>query len=216
MGDIDIEYDRFVFQFNGVYSSVDFSGTRTRGRDGTGGGATDARIDSELGIDTTLLECFAGYRFIDTPLKGTEENGSRIMLDGFVGGRYTNLNVDATLRSETTVTLPSGRTIEGGSALDASVSEEWFEPFVGARVGVNLSENWWLSLRGDVGGFGVDGSEFTWQAIGLVGYRWRLEGWDISVLGGYRAISQDYEDGDFGYEMLTHGPVTGISFSFAF
>lgn len=216
MGAIDIVHNRLVFQLNGVYSAVDFSGDTTRVISGPLGGTGSERIEADVSIKSTLLELFGGYRFLDRTFGGKEERASRFLLDGFVGARYTNLDMDTRLTSDTTVTLPSGRTIEAGRSIDADISEEWFEPFVGGRIALMLNERWLLGLRGDIGGFGVDDSEFTWNSIAYVGYRWRFEGWDLSLLGGYRAIGQDYSNDDFTYDVVTHGPVLGASVTFSF
>jgi hypothetical protein len=216
MGAIDMEHKRLVLQFNGVYSAVDFSGETTRVGDGPLGGTSDARIEADISVKSTLLEFFGGYRFLDREFGGKEERTSRFMLDGFVGARYTNLDMDTRLSSDTTVTLRSGRTIEAGRSIDSDISQEWIEPFVGGRIALMLNERWLLGLRGDVGGFGVDGSEFTWSSIAYVGYRWRFEGWDLSLLGGYRAIGQDYSNDDFTYDVVTHGPVLGASVTLTF
>lgn len=69
-----------------------------------------------------------------------------------------------------------------------------------------------LSLRGDIGGFGV-GSDLAWQVHGKAGYRFsELFGLDLA----YRVISMDYEKGDpgFVYDMRIFGPELGLVFHF--
>lgn len=99
-----------------------------------------------------------------------------------------------------------------GMQFSNSMNESWWDPIVGVRYRYQLGNRWWLQLRGDVGGFGV-GSNFTWQTIGLIDYQpWKY----VSLIGGYRALSLDYETGgvrdQFKYDTLLHGPVLGINF----
>ena len=67
-----------------------------------------------------------------------------------------------------------------------------------------------MTAVGDIGGFGV-GSDLTWQAIGTLDYAVndRLE-----LRAGYRALSVDYEDGKFLYDVLMQGPILGATYRF--
>lgn len=85
---------------------------------------------------------------------------------------------------------------------------------IGLQYVAPIADKWSLSLRGDVGGFGV-GSDFTWQAWAGV----RRQNTDkFSWYLGYRAISFDYEEGSGlnyqHYDLLQHGPAAGIAISF--
>ena len=95
-----------------------------------------------------------------------------------------------------------------------SASEDWIDPFIGARLRVDLTKKLMLGLRGDIGGFGI-GSEFSWNASAVLGYRFtRL----ISAWVGYRALSVDYEKGggfnSIEYDLIMHGPMIGMGFYF--
>ncbi len=74
-----------------------------------------------------------------------------------------------------------------------------------------------LVFRGDIGGFGV-GSDFAWNVAGLLFYDFDLFGKDASVIAGYRALYQDFEDGSgankFAYDVTTHGPILGMVIRF--
>lgn len=63
-----------------------------------------------------------------------------------------------------------------------------YVPIVGLRLFWDLTEHWNLRFEGDYGGFGVDDNHQTWQAVGLLGYRFPLLGvhWNTQV--GYRAM----------------------------
>jgi len=208
MGAIDIEYKGFVAQFNAAWSDVEFSGSRAFARNGT--------LSADVTMETAWIEAFGGYRFLERPLGTDTNSGRRIVLDGFVGARFTMIDVDASFTAQESVTLPDGDVLSAGQTADRDQSETWLEPFVGARVGLDLSENWSLHIRGDIGGFGISGADFAWQVAALVGYRWDLDGWSIGAFGGYRALSQDYSNDDFAWDAITHGPLLGVHFGWSF
>jgi hypothetical protein len=131
--------------------------------------------------------------------------GPKVVVDPYAGGRYTYLNTELKLQG-------------GGPQVDADKS--WVDPIVGVRTLWELTPKWNINLLGDIGGFGISGaSEFSWQAAGLVGYRFGLFGDDnANVLVGYRALYQDYKDGngsdEFKWDMTLHGPVLGLAINF--
>ena len=92
-----------------------------------------------------------------------------------------------------------------------SVSQNWVDPIIGARWWWNFAEGWGLIVRGDIGGFGV-GSDFTWQALALVDWQPFK---NVSFVGGYRALYQDFEDDSsskvFEYKATLHGPLLGVN-----
>ena len=165
-------------------------------------------------MDSSWFELFGGYRLLDEPIGKDIHSHRRVTIDGFVGGRLTIIDVNGSVTSEVDITLPDGSMLEAGRSRDQSGSEQWGEIFVGGRVGVDLSEGWTMEIRSDIGGFGINGSEFSWQAAGVIGYRWRFKTWAFSAFGGYRALGQDYTDGDFGWDMVVYGPILGVGFSF--
>jgi hypothetical protein len=93
---------------------------------------------------------------------------------------------------------------------NASGSEIWVDPIIGARVQQELSDKFFFRAAGDVGGFGVS-SDFTWQTTAMFGYRVCEGG---SVVLGYRGIGTDYEDGDTSYNCINHGPLLGVEYKF--
>jgi len=134
-------------------------------------------------------------RMMNEPL---DLDGSRRWsIHWIAGGRVTDLDIE--------VDLDAG----GGT----SGSRTWIEPFIGARTQIDVTEWLFVRVRGDVGGFGA-GSDFAWQAVGLVGISFELFGADAAVFGGYRALSQDYEDGDFEWDVTAHGPLLGFGLRF--
>ena len=68
-----------------------------------------------------------------------------------------------------------------------------------------------MTLDGSVGGFGV-GSDFAWHAVGLFGED------NARVVGGYRAMYQDYTDDSgedkFEWDVTLHGPILDLVIEF--
>jgi hypothetical protein len=154
-------------------------------------------------IDVTstilFLEAGAAYRLLDDhPLGGHPDSPARLSVDALAGARLTTLGVDLHFR-------------ELGADIDRT--NAWVDPFVGARATLDLGPRWSLRLRGDVGGFGA-GSQFTWQALGLVGYRFHIGSVPTTLFAGYRALGQDFVAHGFTWDTVTHGPMLGLSFTF--
>jgi len=171
-------------------------------------------VTASTDFDTTLtwLELVGGYRLVDTPI-GESGSGRTFTLDGLVGGRYTYITTRNEVTASAQVTLPDGTVLMPSVQRRLGQDESWIDPIVGARASVDLSEHWALSARADVGGFGV-GSEFAWQAFAAVGYRFKMGRIDATAFLGYRALSEDYSNGDFRWDVVTHGPVLGLQMSF--
>lgn len=91
-----------------------------------------------------------------------------------------------------------------------SDDQSWVDPVIGARFQAELGRSFFLRALGDIGGFGVS-SDLTWQAMAGFGYRFN-EQW--SALLTYRAISTDYSNGDFVFDVICHGPLLGVEFKF--
>jgi len=144
-----------------------------------------------------LVEFGLQYRVLDT--MSADRRG--IALDAYVGGRYTDLQLE--LKPQVTGTV--------------NQSAEWVDPIVGGQVNFGLTERFFIVLRGDIGGFGV-GSDFAWSALGLLGYRWHGAGVEWAILGGYKALGQDYTSASgarrFQWDTTMHGPIVGLSIRF--
>jgi len=205
MGAVDVVYKRFIFQLNGTWTTAEVTEERGVFRNG--------EVSADVTIDSAWVELIAGYRLIDKPLVEDADSKRRFTLDAFGGARLTALDVDAKVTASATVTLPSGIVLNASESRHQKDSEEWVEPIIGLRAGLNISEGWELTARGDIGGFGA-GSDFAWQALGAVGYRWHYDTWNFALYAGYRALGQDYSNGGFGWDMIVHGPVLGMQFLF--
>lgn len=101
-----------------------------------------------------------------------------------------------------------------GQTVSASRDADWVDPLIGLHYKSQLDDKWSLSLRGDIGGFGV-GSDLTlhgWAT--LVRQQTPTFSWYL----GYRYISYDYETGSGvnfqRYDLSQHGPGAGVAWSF--
>jgi hypothetical protein len=92
-------------------------------------------------------------------------------------------------------------------------SQTWVDPLIGVNAILRLSERWAVRAEADVGGFGV-GSDLTWNAQAALTYRFTAAGLGAFAGAGYRALSWDYEDGGFGWDVIMHGPMLGAGVRF--
>ena len=162
----------------------------------------DAKIDPTIKL--AMLTAGGSYRLGTWKLSDSAgENVPTVTVAGTFGVRYTYLDIDLDFKR-----------IRGVSG-----HKDWFDPLLGARAFFDLSEHWSFSMQGNVGGFGV-GSDFTWGAMGAIGYRFRLfsEKNNARAAAGYRAIYQDYSEGSgnnrFEWDVTLHGPILGLVIEF--
>lgn len=146
--------------------------------------------DAEVEFTHQTYSLAAAYRVSNRPTP----------LDLLAGVRYVHVKADVDLGAGL---LP---------ARSASRSEDWWDGFVGVRARVPVNDRWWLLFYGDAG---AGGSDFTWQAIGGVGYR-ASDRFDLQF--GYRHFDFDYDDGSgpdrFVYEVEFSGPYVGLGIKF--
>ena len=90
-------------------------------------------------------------------------------------------------------------------------SKTWVDPFIGGRAKAKIADNFSVSARFDIGGFGV-GSDFSWNLI--LGGSYDLK--RVSLMFGYRAWNVDYDSGErlreLKLDLTTSGPFVGITF----
>lgn len=186
------------FYFDTVY-------TRLGAEDGVGN--TDAKVKSTS--EVFMLEGAVTYQ-IGTWALGREDSAvapadrSRLALQVYGGARFTNLNLELKLEDRL-----AERSVDK--------THNWVDPIIGARTQVTLDSRWQILVGADIGGFGV-GSDFTWQALGLVSYRFEAFGVRWMASGGYRALYQDYKTGSgnsaFEWDVTLHGPIIGLTAQF--
>jgi hypothetical protein len=160
-----------------------------------------------------LIQGFAGtYRLGTWQLGDFAQAGPlSVTVDPYAGIRYTYLDTELTGRLD----LPD---LGVNARRTTEKSKNWVDPIVGLRTIWTLGERLSLAAAGDVGGTSTN-SNYSWQAVGVVGYRFGLFGInDANVVAGYRALHQKYEDGDgrsrFDWDVTLHGPIAGLTISF--
>jgi hypothetical protein len=102
------------------------------------------------------------------------------------------------------------------STLDMKLSQTiarddyWFDPYVGLRGRYNFNKTFYTAVRGEIGGFGV-GADLMWQVEGVIGINLTH---CIFTEVGYRALGAEFENNNFVFDVVTHGPqiTTGITF----
>ena len=144
----------------------------------------------------------ATWNLANSPGGSPEWAKRPITFDILAGGRYTNLNVELDFKR-----MP----------IKIEQTKTWVDPIIGVYSQMTLTEDLSIGIRADVGGFGV-GSDFTAHTAGLIGYKVYPFGWDWTLTAGYRALYQDYTDGEgfnkFTWDMWLHGPLLGLAINF--
>lgn len=96
--------------------------------------------------------------------------------------------------------------------LDRSISRNdfWFDPYVGLRTRYNFNKTYYTAVRGEIGGFGV-GADLMWEVEAAFGINLTRS---IFTEIGYRALGDNFEENNFRFETVMHGPqiTTGITF----
>jgi hypothetical protein len=95
-------------------------------------------------------------------------------------------------------------------AISGSADIHWVDPMIGVRGQKALSDKWYLSGVAAIGGFGV-GSDLMWDVYAGVGYRFTDT---ISMAMGYRAFSVDYSNNGNVIDLVSQGPLMGLTFRF--
>lgn len=203
--------------FKEIFDNLDYAlmveGEARKGRIGIYANAIYASLSDDdeasgvrLRVDADFVWAGAGGFYRLGPWSLTSEPGSsgpQVVVDPYAGARVTYLSTKLKIRS-------------GGP--QGEQDKTWVDPIVGLRTIWQLAPQWSVTALGDIGGFGA-GSEFTWQAAGMVGYRFGLFGDDNArVMAGYRALYQDYKSGhgssEFKWDMTLHGPLLALAIGF--
>ncbi len=128
-------------------------------------------------------------------------NGEKpFSIDLLAGARYWNIDTSVDIEGAG----PLGADLAIGGIIDI------IDPVVGLRARHYLTPKLSLGFRGDVGGFGIsngDTSDFSWQAIVLLGYEFTDR---YAVFAGYRALGIDAEGGNEELDLTFQGVLLGL------
>jgi hypothetical protein len=165
-----------------------------------------------IGTDLVYTDLGKDVTFENAPEVSDAENPrldmSMTIIEADVGYQFAkSLDVLAGVRG---VSSSTSLGVDAGTLAEADAS--FVDPIVGLRFRRNLSEKFWVNLRGDVGGFGV-GSDFSWFVNALGGYRVSQL---ISLDFGYRIWDFDFEsDNDLKrLDAALAGVAFGLTFHF--
>ncbi|MGV2981514.1 hypothetical protein ACERNI_15085 [Camelimonas sp. ID_303_24] len=210
MGAFEARRDRFSVMADLAYMKLGADGGGVRSVQPQVGGEVGARASVQFQM--VIAEVALGYE-----LFRVTSGESETALDIYGGGRFWWQNIEADLDLAAGLNI-DGLAIRRGRAFAKSGDVTWVDPLVGLRLRHRFSPKLDMVLRGDVGGFGA-GSKFSWQAMGYVNWEFaRTERAAWSAMIGYRALYVDYETGAgnklYRYDMLTHGPILGVTARF--
>lgn len=156
------------------------------------GTATPAGLlasSTEVTVTTTTVFGAASWRAVDTGELG---------LDVMAGLRWWSS------RNEITFT---GGALNGRTRAQ---TETWVDPTIGLGGSYDLGGSFFATGWAMAGGFGA-GSRSAWDVMAGLGYE---VGDNLSLIGGYRALSVDYENDGFVYDVVQAGPLFGLAYSF--
>jgi hypothetical protein len=95
--------------------------------------------------------------------------------------------------------------------LDQSIARDdyWFDGYGGLRLRYNFNKTFYTAVRGEVGRGVV--SDLMWEVEGVLGINITRS---VFTEIGYRALGSDFEENNFKFDVVTHGPqiTTGITF----
>lgn len=201
---IEVWYKKIIFFVDPMYMNLSSSNKNTR---------VIGSLRSDLDVEMFLMDIAAGYRVAELPLGSSAQtnNGKTwpsVAIDLYGGGRIISL--DNTLKL--TLDTPAGEI-----RARENISESWFDFIVGTRFLFNFTENLLLSLKTDIGGFGLGfSSDIDWNFAANFGYE--LPWYGITPYVGYRVLYIDYKDGSgdnrFVYDVWHTGPQVGLGVSF--
>lgn len=155
--------------------------TKISSGSGTPRGVIANRVDVTSQSFTGFLG--AGYAIVDTP---------RTRIDLVAGLRVWNADTEISF---------SGGALAGVSASDSAT---WVNGLAGVRARHFLTDSVFLSGWGLVG---AGQAKLDWDIGATIGYRFNQH---VSAVAGYRALGVDYRRGGFVYDVVQHGPITGL------
>lgn len=199
-----------------VFAQLGFGAGQTNYHNPIAGLQITTRANAALTYRLFIIEMGGLYELARLPWS-TE--GSYSTPDANLGFRYWNSSISAIFDAPANVNFTNlGFDRSFGIAIARSDAIQWVDPVIGLRMRHQFTPSQEVVVRGDVGGFGVSGNQFSWQVVGTYGYSWKYTGYDITALVGFRALSMNYSQGSgssaFALNELFYGPIIGVRFRF--
>ncbi|WP_243397386.1 hypothetical protein [Crocosphaera subtropica] len=179
----------------------------------------EATIGASLQFDQGIYDFALSYHIGDLPSHELPEQPSNrnfplIWFQPIVGVRLNDISVeiDTINRFELSSSLVN---IQGTVQRKFERGRTWFEPLLGGKFGIQISDPITFWLRGDASGFGLAGeTDISWNL--LFGLDWWIHQ-QISLQLGYHFYEIDYKtgnDNDFRFEENLNGPFVSATFHF--
>ena len=201
---IEFWWKKWIFFLDPLFMKLSSNNSQTR---------VIGSIKSDLEVKMFLMDLAMGYRVAELALgSNTKSNKFKswpaVSIDVYGGGRLLRVDNKIDLTLETPI---------GQRKQKINIGETWFDFIVGTRFLFNFTENLLLSVKSDIGGFGLGfSSNIDWNFVANIGYE--LPWWGVTPYVGYRVLYIDYKDGSgdnrFVYDMWHTGPQIGIGFRF--
>ena len=111
--------------------------------------------------------------------------------------------------AEAQITRDLYRTLVGKLDQTISRQDDWFDGYGGLRFRYNFNRTFYTAVRGEVGRGVV--SDLMWEVETCVSINLTH---CIFTEIGYRALGSNFEENNFKFDVVTHGPqiTTGITF----
>lgn len=181
---IDLRKSRFYFHTEGLYvkTTAGFEPHGVFAGSGANGSAT-----TKLAMGGINL----GYEFVREP---------SYTVTAFAGGRMTYVDTRLNINAP-------------GLGIAASASKSKFigDPVIGLYGTWDFTKRLGVYVKGDVGGFGLLGDHFTWQAE--PGGEWRISPHTYLQIE-WRWLSTDFDKGSFKHDIQLMGPQAEFGWRF--
>ena len=198
LDNLDIGFMGYVEHRRGQWSFIgDLAFLRLNDDNSTTVGR-NVELDVEAELEQTVIEGFAGYRFLDKVYEGSD-----LGVDLMFGLRHNTLKV--TMDLDVAIA-------EFSNSRSRSEEEDWFDYVVGLRFQSDYRNGWGSTVWADLGE-GSDSSSY--QLLAMVNYQ-GSSNWKF--YGGYRVLSLDYDNGSgdstFAIDLDYSGPMAGVTYVF--
>ena len=201
---LEFWWKKWIFFVDPLYMKLSSNNSQTR---------VISSLKSKLEVKMFLMDLAMGYRVAELALgSNTKSNNFKswpsVSIDVYGGGRILSVDNTINLTIETPI---------GTNKQRIKIDEAWFDFIVGTRFIFDFTENLLLSIKSDIGGFGLGfSSDIDWNFVTNVGYQ--LPWWGVTPYIGYRVLYIDYENGTgdnrFVYKMWQTGPQIGLGVRF--
>jgi hypothetical protein len=188
MGRLEAKKPRWGFIFDGMYLDLEDE-------------ITTPVATIEPSVEMTMADFAFSYLVYGPPVGSRPDpatDGS-VSFEIYGGGRYWKMELE----------------MESNVGLAVGDEDDWWEPFIGARMVYRFSDRWYLNLWGDLGGGDIDNVDATtWNIVAALGVQMSDL---VSIDFGYRFFDIDVEAGTaagpLDLDATMSGPIVGLTFT---